>query len=129
MRVGQAGIDRVLETQHVKVPRKKGWPVALMSIGSALVVSGAVASLQDRSAAEIGTPVAVVGGLVAGGGVALLFLPPKEGVVHCPAFRARVTVETTFIPPNGAVATSRGDADILVDDTRLPCDDDGVADR
>lgn len=34
VRVAQAGLDRVLEGRRVEVPRKKGWPIALMAAGS-----------------------------------------------------------------------------------------------
>ena len=68
----------------------------------------------------------VAASIVSIGGVALLFLPPKHGTVQCPAYRARVTIDTTYIPKAGPASTSHGEADVLVDDTKLPCDADGV---
>lgn len=125
VRVGEAGIDQVTETQEVTIPRSKGWPITMIVAGSAAAIAGAYAAEKYWEPTP-GIGVAIGGGVVAAGGVGLLFLPPRHSTVQCPAFRARVSIDTTFIPEAGPASTSHGEADLLVDDTRLPCDEDGV---
>lgn len=123
-RIGEAGIDRVLERQRVKVARSKGGPAALMISGGGAAMIGAMAMALGSGHPDTqnaGMGVTVVGGLVFGGGVALLYLPPKVGAIRCPVYRARVRIDATFVPDTGAAYETSGNADILVNESTSPC--------
>ncbi len=127
VRIAQAGIDRVLESRKVSVPRKKGWPIAMMVTGSSVATLTALYASNDSSWNPIMIPLGVTGGLTAATGVGLLFLPPKRLTVECEVFRARVTIDTTFVPDEGKSKKAHGEADILVDDSDAPCEDEAQA--
>ncbi len=65
----------------------------------------------------------IVGTVVAGGGVALLFLPPRKVDIRCPVYRVRVRIDATFVPVEGAAYETSGNADILVSESTSPCAD------
>ncbi len=129
VRVTQAGIDHVLESRNVDVPRRKALPIALMAGGSGLATLAAALWAGHADNGQTTGPAIGVGAVTAGVGVGLLFLPPKHAQVQCDVYRARVSLESTFIPAKGKSWDASGDADVLVEDDGLPCEAEAEARR
>jgi hypothetical protein len=122
-RIGQGGIDRVMEQVPVKLHRSKGGPITLMSVGGGLIATGAamMALAHDPDVQNAGLVGTISGVGLSGVGVGLLFLPPIRDIVECPRWRARVSIDASYVPELGAASTSHGDADILIETPDATC--------